>query len=694
MNRRAAIHLAISLSALLLLAPLAIRADPPSAKGSTARSKAQIAVARASGKVDHAAVAEIEGRGRARLLVGMAIDPPSQPRSRGSQRRSRIANARDRILARLASDPETNAQLRHRYAEVAAFAIEAGPATLERLALDPDVAFVAFDAPGAGHLAAAIPLAKIDVAQANGASGAGVTIAVIDSGIDTDHPDFAGAIVGEQCFCSDQGAGCCPGGGATQSGAGAAEDDHGHGTNVSGILAGRGAVAAAGGAPAAEIVSIKVLDSNNSFCCVSDVVAALDYLIESWPEVDIVNMSLGTFSLFPGDCDAVSFNSLLADPIDTLRANGVLVFASSGNEGSATSMSSPACVTNTVSVAASWDSDLGSQSLPFFNCSDTTTGTDVVTCFSNTNDRTDLVAPGAPTTASGLFGGTSTFYGTSQASPLAASCAALLREASPAATPDEIEAALESAPVLLVDEDNDVALPRLDCMAALNRCGNGALNPAEACDDGNFTPGDGCDATCRIEPGFDCTGEPSSCTPVFVGRAVAGRRTLIKNRVPEDPLRNRFMWVSRDDSVAMPAPGSPGDPRCASVGGGGAGGALSVSSDASGEGFTAPLPCEGWRLLGDPAEPRGYKYIDHDRSLGPCRSAVLRDGVSIRSRCSGAGVQFDLNPGVSQEPLRVRLTTGGALRAHCAEFGGDVYRDGSDGTTFLTRRSSPPATCP
>ena len=46
-------------------------------------------------------------------------------------------------------------------------------------------------------------------------------------------------------------------------------------------------------------------------------------------------------------------------------------------------------------------------------------------------------------------------------------------------------------------------------------CGNGVITAPEACDDDNITDGDGCSATCTIEPGYTCTGEPSVCT--FVG---------------------------------------------------------------------------------------------------------------------------------------------------------------------------------
>jgi subtilisin family serine protease len=66
-----------------------------------------------------------------------------------------------------------------------------------------------------------------------------------------------------------------------------------------------------------------------------------------------------------------------------------------------------------------------------------------------------------------MGGGTSTFFGTSQATPLAAACAAALLEADPSATPDDIEAALETSPTQLTDPKNGLAFPRLDCEAAL-----------------------------------------------------------------------------------------------------------------------------------------------------------------------------------------------------------------------------------
>src|SRR2546429_7639737 len=59
--------------------------------------------------------------------------------------------------------------------------------------------------------------------------------------IDETHPDLKDALIDEACFCTNaDGTGCCPGGVTTKTGPGAAADDHGHGSNVAGIVASRG----------------------------------------------------------------------------------------------------------------------------------------------------------------------------------------------------------------------------------------------------------------------------------------------------------------------------------------------------------------------------------------------------------------------------------------------------------------------
>jgi hypothetical protein len=323
---------------------------------------------------------------------------------------------------------------------------------LDELAAHPYVAKIDLDVGGTGHLAQSVPLIGADGWQQGGNLGAGVVVAVLDSGIDADHPDLAASLIYEACFLDNDGSingiGLCPNGSDRQFGPGAAADGAGHGTHVSGIVAARGMQHAPGVAPGADIVSVKVLDNSSfsgSFYSFLEIVAALDFIIDERPDVQLINMSLGTNALFAGDCDAsTSWNMAGAAAINTLRSLGVTSFASSGNNGSGTHMSSPACLSNVIAVGA-------------------TNNNDEVASFTNSNAATDIMAPGVGTVAAAIGGGTVAASGTSMASPHVAGCAALLLAAHTATTPDEIETWLKSSSVVVTDTTNNLAFPRLDC---------------------------------------------------------------------------------------------------------------------------------------------------------------------------------------------------------------------------------------
>ena len=320
------------------------------------------------------------------------------------------------------------------------------------------------DEGGSGSGVEAQALANINQVQQLGYRGQGMLVAVVDSGYDSDHADLADSLVAEQCFCS--GGACCPNGQATQSGSGAAEDDNGHGTNVSGIITSNGTITPEGSAPEADIVAVKVLDSNNSFCCSSDVIAAMDWIISEQPDVDVINMSLGTNARFAGHCDAAASWAVdYATAIDTLKTMGIPVMVSTGNDGSGVDMQVPACIKNAISVGAVYDSNVGPVSV--LGCTDDATAADQVTCFSNSSTTTDIFAPGAPYTSTGRGGGTSTYYGTSQASPTVAACAALLLQESPDLDVDQLLTALTNSTTLVTDSTNNLSFPRLDCLMSL-----------------------------------------------------------------------------------------------------------------------------------------------------------------------------------------------------------------------------------
>jgi len=434
------------------------RAQPPAPLAAADRARAL-----ATGRVGEAVMEAFERSPRVPVVV---LLEGAAPGGRGVVSPGRSADVRRRqrrVIDRLSAE---DFELTRRFERLDGFAGRVSPGGLLQLLHDGRVLRVDFDGGGRGHLAQAAPLANLDEAHALGWTGAGVTVAILDSGFDPAHVDLDGAVDGEACFCSG-GGGCCPGGGTTGSGPGAAADDHGHGTNVTGIVTSDGLVAPAGSAPAARIVAVKVLDENNAFQSTSDVIAGLDWILANRPDVDVVNLSLGTFATYTGACDgADAFTQLFAQAIDALHALDVVTIVASLNGGSTTRMSAPACIERAISVGAVWDASLGSRTA--FGCTDATTAAGAMTCWSNRNPTTDLFAPGALITSAGLGGGTSTFQGTSQAAPLVAGCVAALLEMDPGLRAHEVELALRLSPTQVSDPVTGIDYPRLDCEAALD----------------------------------------------------------------------------------------------------------------------------------------------------------------------------------------------------------------------------------
>jgi hypothetical protein len=170
-----------------------------------------------------------------------------------------------------------------------------------------------------------------------------------------------------------------------------------------------------------------------------------------------------------------------------------------------------------------------------------------------------------------------------------------------------------------------------------------------------------------------------------------GQRLIIKNKLPEDESKNRVVFSTRG-AVVSPAPGSGGDPTCAGAGGGGA--TLEIKSPTSGESLSVSLPCAGWE---QERRGNGYKYRERQLAQSPCRSVQIKDGRYVKATCQGRGasvLDFDLSLGVHQAPIDVTLRLGSTPEIYCAQWGGHVRKNGTDGKTFLAARSNPPAACP
>ena len=386
-------------------------------------------------------------QGSVRVVV--ALQQPtvfeSPTRSRMGSVRRLVAGLQEDVLANLAPG---ELSVTRQYSVLPALAVTIlDPAGLDKLAANPNVVRIDVDELEYAELDTAVPLIRADSMQSAGHTGNGVVVAVLDSGIDTDHSDLQDDLVYEACFRDDDGSidgvGLCPNGSDRQFGPGSAEDEYFHGTHVSGIVSSGGVLSPVGVAPDASIVAIKVLGSTGSGWS-SDVIAGLNYIIDSLPDVDIVNMSLGS-GLYTDECDnAGSINLAYATAINTLRAQGVATFVSSGNGGSGDSMGRPACVSGAISVGASDDFDQ-------------------MASFTNTNAYTDIIAPGVGILSDGLYNSTRVASGTSMASPAAAGCAALLMDAGIATTPGSIEGYLKSSGIYVTDPTNGRSFPRIDC---------------------------------------------------------------------------------------------------------------------------------------------------------------------------------------------------------------------------------------
>ena len=230
------------------------------------------------------------------------------------------------------------------------------------------------------EVAAAWGVDRIDAEKAWGiTTGTGVKVGIIDTGINYNHPDLAGAYTGGYDYVNKD---TYP------------VDDNGHGTHVAGTVAavhGNGGVA--GVAPGASLYAYKVLNASGSGYW-SNVIAALGQAVTDG--VKVVNMSLG----------ANSAPRALQTACDNAYSAGVLLVAAAGNDGKG-SVSYPARYNSVIAVAA-------------------TNSADQRPWWSNFGSKIELAAPGVSVYSTYLGEGYTTLSGTSMATPHVTGAAALV----------------------------------------------------------------------------------------------------------------------------------------------------------------------------------------------------------------------------------------------------------------------------
>lgn len=426
-----------------------------------------------STKIETAAFTALAQSDRIRVIV--TLNDPAAVATAPSERRTLVAAAQRSVVSRLQA---SGGIVVRRYAQVPALVADINTNALTALMSDPTVLYVQVDQEGGAMTTESVPAIRADLVHSNyGLSGDGIRVAVLDSGIDTDHPDLVDDLVAQACFTGGGSAAlssCPPGNTVTGT---SAEDANGHGTNVTGIITSKGTIAPIGFAPDADIISVRVLNSGGSGF-ISDWVAALDWLLANQETLrtDIINMSLGTFVTYAPNCDAEQ--PAMASAINLLRDYyGIPTFVSSGNQGEFHTIAAPACITKAIAVGATYDSDLGREpdtgtwrtrfGSGWPTCFDATTNLSVITCFTNGGAGIDIVAPGVYITSTGLNGSTSRYAGTSQAAPTAAGVAALMLQARPALSPDAIESIMETTGVAVTDTRNNLTYPRIDAYSAV-----------------------------------------------------------------------------------------------------------------------------------------------------------------------------------------------------------------------------------
>jgi subtilisin family serine protease len=421
-----------------------------------------------AGKVAPAVLARaVASNGQVDFLIAFhrpdeAGPPPASP---GAPARLRwIAETGDGLERDFAS---AGVQVLQRYSHLAAVYASAPASALPLLAADPRVEAIAVnhqvrkvdtDGRALMHVPAIQPPYN----------GAGVGIALLDTGVDYTHPELAP--LGTKTIALYDAF-------RTAGDASYAKDDDGHGTEVAGIAAGNGVnPSAIGVAPAATIISVKILDSSgngNDSEILSGVNAILASVSGGNPyHIRVANFSLGGYdSTGTGSagvpaqpCDDPTLYPLV-DAFQQLLNAGVVPVVAAGNGGCTNGVAWPACISTSLAAGAVFSSSIqGSYSFPDKQqcngnngCSQYISAAGQVACYSDSGTKLDVWAPTHCANTSKMGGGyDDCFGGTSASAAYTSGVVALLAQGQPAATAVAIRAAIRNNGQPVTDARNNI----------------------------------------------------------------------------------------------------------------------------------------------------------------------------------------------------------------------------------------------
>jgi len=279
-----------------------------------------------------------------------------------------------------------------------------------------------------------LPQIRAPYAWAVSTGGAEIVIAVVDTGVDLDHPDLATKLVAGYDFANDDD---CP------------DDDHGHGTHVAGIAAAatNNGTGIAGLSWGARIMPLKALSAGSG--TVFDTAEAIIYAADHGAQV--INLSIG----------GTEASSTLQDAVDYAHGKGALIVAAAGNCGDQNYAANGCSTMNQPLYPAAGNHTLAVAS---------TGATDERSSFSNVGSYVDVAAPGSYiwSTYPGTYSARS---GTSQSAPHVAGLAALVWSRNPTLSNDQVEQVIESTAADLgeIGRDDAYGHGRIDAYRAVSR---------------------------------------------------------------------------------------------------------------------------------------------------------------------------------------------------------------------------------
>lgn len=274
-----------------------------------------------------------------------------------------------------------------------------------------------------------------------------VDVAIIDTGLDVDHPDLSVNTAGSvNCLHASRNVfnrtySCEPGG----------DDDNGHGSHVGGTVGALdNSAGVVGVAPGARLWAVKVLDQRGSGA-IGAIVAGIDHVTANAAAIEVANMSLGC------ECSSQAMNDAIAASV----AAGVTYVVAAGNSAADASTFSPANHPDviTVSALADFDGKAGGEGAATCRSDED----DTQATFSNFGPLVEITAPGVCILSTVPGGGYDTYSGTSMASPHVAGAAALLASSGDPAPAQIRETLISSGNSGWTDDSGDgIREPLLD----------------------------------------------------------------------------------------------------------------------------------------------------------------------------------------------------------------------------------------